>query len=130
MKIPVTRIFMESSSQKFQPLFPLNPWQWRRSRLFSSTTVLFKSKLPVTSPAQQESCPAQCDSRHVLWELHSGRIIEVAIFGINYWWRVQQETNSKFCLVLTRRLRKMGIIFGIKFFQTNVIKTCKYNTNR
>lgn len=37
MKIPTTRIFMESNSKKFQPLFPLNHRHWRRSRLSSPT---------------------------------------------------------------------------------------------
>ena len=38
----------------------------------------------VLFPMQRESRHALCDSRRALRELHSTRIIEAVIFGINY----------------------------------------------
>ena len=57
-------------------------------------TVPLKSKLPVVSCVM----------------LRDSRIIEAAIFGINYWRHIQPETDFKFHVAL-QRLRKTGVTF-------------------
>ena len=71
----------------------------------------------VSFPARRESRRALRDSRHALWESRSARIVEAAIFGINYWRHIQRETNQKFRVVLLKDWGKRALNFGLSSFQ-------------
>ena len=71
-----------------------------------------------------ESRHKLCNSNRTLRESCSLRSIETALFGVNCWWHIRQETNQNFLVTFTLKT-KTGITFLVKFLSRSFLLLCQ-----
>ena len=79
-----------------------------------------------TAQKQVTSCIASSSCVTRLRESRRERIIDVAIFGINYWWHIQWETNQKFCIACyLKDWDKRAVVIWVKFLLRSFLLACQ-----